>query len=329
MQRECKMQMRRLLLLATVFLGCATHAFAQNWPTRPIKLIVATGPGAATDVIARLLANEVSKTLGSVMFVENIPGASGILAHKAAASAAPDGHTLLFSNTSGLAMNPTTFKTLPYDPTKDFTAVATVADFAPQIVSVHKSVPARNLTELIAYVKANPGKISYGVDATAGAGVFAGRLLNRRAQLDMAEVPYRTASQLVQDAATGRIQVLISSVIAAQPFVQTGDIRQIAVFSGRRFPGLPDLPTADETIPGTILDGWFVVVAPSGTPASIVERVNRAVAEFTNKDETRQRLIALGIATSGTGTPATTGEFVRKEQEKWRSLAMELDVQPQ
>lgn len=135
------MRICRLVLLATVFLVCATQAFAQNWPARPIKLIVATGPGAATDVIARLLANEMSKSLGSVMFVENLPGASGILAHKAAAAAEPDGHTLLFSNTSGLAMNPTTFKALPYDPAKDFTAIATVADFAPQMRTTARFSP--------------------------------------------------------------------------------------------------------------------------------------------------------------------------------------------
>lgn len=328
------MNIRRLLLVAAVFGGLSqivaqAQTAAGNWPARPIKLIVPTGPGAGTDVIARVMAAELSKAIGGSMYVENMPGASGLPAHQAAATADPDGYTLLFSNTSGLAINPTTFKKLPYDPEKSFAMIALVADFAPQIVSVHKSMPVQNLAELIKYVKANPGKVSYGVDATAGAGVFTGRLLNRRAQLDMAEVPYRNAAQLVQDAATGRVEVLVSSIIAAQPFVQTGDLRQIAVSSGKRFPGQPDLATIAETVPGAVLDGWFVLAAPAATPQPIVERLNKAVKDFLNGADIQQRLIALGLATSGTDTPEKTAAFIRQEQQTWRNLANEIDVQQQ
>lgn len=328
------MKFRQLILAAALFSGLSqTPVLAQSstgsWPARPIKLIVPTGPGAGTDVIARVMATEVSKAIGGSVYVENMPGASGLLAHQAAATSDPDGYTLLFSNTSGLAINPTTFKKLPYDPEKSFVMIALVADFAPQIVSVHKSVPAQNLGELIKYVKANPGKVSYGVDATAGAGVFTGRLLNRRAQLDMAEVPYRNAAQLVQDAATGRVEVLVSSIIAAQPFVQTGDLRQIAVSSGKRFPGLPDLQTVAETIPGAVLDGWFVLAAPAGTPEPIVARLNTAVKDFLGGADIQQRLIALGLATNGTDTPAKTAEFIRQEQQTWRNLAKEIDIPQQ
>src|SRR5215207_8030821 len=142
---------------------------AQGWPSRPIKLIVPTGPGAATDVMARLMAESVTRGLGQPVVVENLPGASGLVAHQTAARAPADGYTFLFSNTSGLAINPVSFKSIPYDPVRDFTPVATVVDFGPQILSVNADLPVKTVAELIAYAKANPGKLSYAVDVTAGA----------------------------------------------------------------------------------------------------------------------------------------------------------------
>jgi tripartite-type tricarboxylate transporter receptor subunit TctC len=304
-------------------------ACAQNWPDKPIKLIVPTGAGAATDVMARLLANEVSKKISGSIYIENVAGGSGLPAHQAAARAEPDGYTFLFSNTSGLALNPVSFKQLPYDPAKDFSAVAMVVDLAPQMVSVHKDVPAKTLPELITYVKANPGKVSYGVDATAGGAVFFGKLLNRRAGLDMAEVPYRTAAQMVQDAAAARLPVLISSMTVAQPFVDTGELRQIALFSSRRFPDLPNLPTVSETLPGAAHDGFFVVVAPAKTPAPIIDRMNGAIGEVLKGEDIQKRLLQIGLATSGTGSPKQTSDFLDKERQGWRDLAKELGVEPQ
>ena len=181
----------------------AGAADAQSWPSRPIKLIVPTGPGAATDVIARLMADSVTRGLGQPVVVENQAGASGLVAHQTAARAAPDGYTFLFTNTSGLATNLVTFKSLPYDPAKDFTPVAMMVDFGPQMLSVNVDLPVQTVAELIDYAKANPGKLSYAVDVTAGAAPVAARLLNKRADLGMVEVPYRSAAQMVQDVASG------------------------------------------------------------------------------------------------------------------------------
>src|ERR1700731_5322220 len=166
-------------------------ANAETWPSRPIKLIVPTGAGAATDVMARLVADGVSRTLGQAIFVENMPGASGILAHETAARAAPDGYTFLFTNTSGLAINLISFKQLPYDPTKDFTAVATVCNQGPQMISVNAELPVKTLSDLIAYAKANRGKLSIAFDTTAGAAAFGAKLFNRRPDLGLVEVPYQ------------------------------------------------------------------------------------------------------------------------------------------
>ncbi len=323
--------MKRVLcvLLCYGVLLPAANAGEGMWPTRPIKLIVPTGPGAATDVMARMLSDGVSRRLGHSMVVENLPGASGILAHQAAARAAPDGYTFLFTNTSGMAINLISFKQLPYDPTRDFTAVAMVCSQAPQMVSVNTQLPVQSLTQLIAHAKANRGKLSMAFDTTAGAAAFAAKLFNRRADLGLVEVPYRSAAQMTQDVASGVNQVMMSSIAAARSIVEAGQVRRIAITSARRFRGLPDLPTVSEILPGVVLEGFFAVVGPAGMPPEIIARLNREIAEYLKGAEIQQRLIAFGLDTDGAGTPDDTAQSIRELQEHWRALAKELDVQPQ
>src|SRR5579862_9680723 len=200
--------------LCCVAIFAAGQASAETWPSRPIKLIVPTGAGAATDVMARLLADGVSRTLGQPMFVENVPGASG------------------------MAINLISFKQLPYDPTRDFAAVALVCNLAPQMLSVNADLPVTSTGELIAYAKANPGKLSIAFDNTAGAAAFAAKLFNKRAGLGLIEVPYRSAGQLTQDVASGVNQVMMSSITAALAVMQSGKVRPLAIASERRFPSL-------------------------------------------------------------------------------------------
>lgn len=316
-------------LLLTLAASADAQAQAQTWPNRPIKLVVPTGPGAATDVMARLLADGVSRGLGQTVVVENLPGASGILAHQTVVRAAADGYTFLFTNTSGMAINLISFKQLPYDPLRDFTPVASVCSQGPQMVSVNSNVPAHTVPELIAYAKANRGKLSIAFDVTAGAAVVAARLFNRRADLGMIEVPYRSAAQMAQDAASGVNPVLMSSIAAANAVVQAGKVRPLAVTSAARFPGLPDLPALNETLPGVVVDGWFGVVAPAGTPPDIVARVNREIGEFLRRPEIQQRLISFGLATSGAGTPEGAGQIIREMQQYWRELGRELGIERQ
>jgi tripartite-type tricarboxylate transporter receptor subunit TctC len=296
---------------------------------RPIRLIVPTGPGAATDVMARLLADGVSRGLAQTMVVENLPGASGILAHQAVARAAPDGYTFLLTNTSGMAINPVSFKRLSYDPARDFTAVAMVCNLGPQMLTVNAGLPVDTLPAFIVYAKANRGKLSLAYDTTAGAAGFAAKLLNKRADLGLAEVPYRSAAQMGQDIASGVTQAMISSIVAANPFIQAGKLRRIAITSQTRFPGLPDLASVSETLPGVVMNGFFAVVAPVGTSAAIVAQVNREIGTFLKGPEIQQRLLSLGLSTDGAGTPESTGQYIRREQAEWRELAKELDVQPQ
>jgi tripartite-type tricarboxylate transporter receptor subunit TctC len=279
--------------------------------------------------MARLLADAVSRSLGQSLVVENMPGASGILAHQAVARAAPDGHTILFTNTSGMAINLISFKQLPYDPTRDFTAVAMVCSQGPQMLSVNAEVPIKTLPELMAYAKANRGKLSMAYDTTAGAAAYAAKLFNKRADLDLVEVSYRSAAQMIQDVASGVNQVMMSSVAAAQSMVDAGKVRRVAITSTTRFRGLPDLPAINETLPGVVVDGFFAVVAPAGTPPDIVARLNREIGEYLKGSEIQQRLISFGLATEGAGTPDSTAQFIREEQGHWRAVAKELNVQPQ
>jgi tripartite-type tricarboxylate transporter receptor subunit TctC len=316
-------------LVCVLAVDVNAQTWSSPWPSRPFKLIVPTGPGAATDVMARMLADGVSRKLDQPMVVENMPGASGIVAHQTVARAAPDGYTFLFTNTSGLAINLISFKQLPYDPTKDFTAVATVCNQGPQMISVNAELPVKTLSDLIAYAKANRGKLSIAFDTTAGAAAFGAKLFNRRADLGLVEVPYRSAAQMTQDVASGVNQVMMSSVAAAQSVVDAGKVRRIAITSKTRFRGLPELPAVSETLPGIAVDGFFAIVAPAGTPADIVARLNREITEYLKSPEVQQRLISFGLATEGAGTPESTAQFIRNEQEHWRALAQELDVEPQ
>jgi tripartite-type tricarboxylate transporter receptor subunit TctC len=306
-----------------------TEGSAQTWPSRSVKLMVPTGPGAATDLMARLLADGVSRTLGQPMVVENMPGASGILAHQFVARAPADGHTFLFTNTSGMAINLISFKQLPYDPTRDFSPVAMVCNLGPQMLSVTAALPVSTVNELIAYAKSNAGRLSIAFDNTAGAAAFAAKLFNKRAGLGLIEVPYRSAAQLTQDVASGVTQVMMSSIAAANAVVQAGKVRRLAVTSAKRFPGLPDVPSLQETVPGLVMDGFFAIVAPAGTPAEIIARLNRETAAFLAGSDIQQRLLSFGLATEGAGTPESTAHMIRQVQDEWRALGKELEVQPQ
>ena len=319
------------------FLACvvalaalAPTATAQSsWPTRPIRMIVPTGAGTATDIMARMLANGIGGDLGAPLVVENLPGASGLLAHQAAARATADGHTILFTATSGMAVNPIQFKALPYDPARDFVAVAMVCNLGPQMLSVNAELPVKSVPEFFAYARANRGKLSIAFDNTAGAAPFAAKLLNRRAELGLVEVPYRATAQMTQDAASGVVQVLMSSIAAARAMVEAGKLRRLAVTSPARFPALPDLPAVSEFAPGVAVNGWFVVVAPTGTPADAIARLNRAIGAYLKGPEIRERLYTFGLATDGAGTPESTAAFIRADQAHWRELAKELEVEPQ
>ena len=326
--------MRRWLLLTLLLLEAASvevraQPTSPPWPNRPVRLIVPQGPGAGTDVIARLIADGVSQKLGQPVVVENLPAASGILAHQTAAHAAPDGATFLFSTVSGLAINPVTIRSLPYDPARDFTPVAMVVDFAPQMLSVNAELPVKSVPEFIAYAKANAGKLSYAVDVSVTAAAVSARLFNKRAGLDMTEVPYRSAAQMATDVGSGRIQVTVSSLAASGAMIQAGKVSPLGWFGSKRFSYQPDVPTVSETVPGVVVDAWFIIVAPVGTPANAVKRMNQEINDYLKGAGIGARFARVGLGVSGTGTPESLAQFISSEQDRWRALAKELNIEPQ
>lgn len=306
-----------------------TGSSAQEWPARPIRLIVPTGPGLGADVLARLMSERISRQLGQQMFVENIPGAAGMIGGQAAARSAPDGYTFYFGLAAALSSNLFLFKSVPYDPERDFTPVAMISESGPFVISAHPDLSFKTLGDVIAYAKANPGKLSYGIDASSGYQAVVGQLLAKRAGIDLVQVPYRATAQVIQDTAAGTIPLMISSVTPVEGFAQSGKLRRIAITSAQRFPGLEDLPTVAETLPGFRIDGWLAVVAPAGTPEPIVARLNKEIDAFVREPETQKRLTALGFMTQSAGTPESIRTFMRAEIESWRALVKELNIQPQ
>jgi tripartite-type tricarboxylate transporter receptor subunit TctC len=292
-------------------------------------LIVSTGPGLATDIMARLMAEGLSRQLGQQVFVENVPGAAGMIGAGAAARAAPDGYTFFFGPASALSSNMYLYKSVPYEPSRDFVPVAMVCDSAPFALSIQATLPIDTVPALIAHAKAKPGTLSYAVDTSSGYAVVIGQLLGKRGGIDWVQVPYKSTPQMLQDTSAGVTQLMISSVGAVQGMVTAGKLRMVALSSERRFPGLDSVPTMAETFPGFRIEGWFAVVAPIGTPAPIVDRLNREIDTFLRSPDLPPKLLTLGLATSGAGTPRSTGEFLRAEQERWKNLVTELDIQPQ
>ena len=222
------------MALCCAIVAIAARPRRDSWPSRPIKLIVPTGPGAATDVMARLVADGASRTLGQPIFVENMPGASGILAHEAAARAAPDGYTLLFTNSSGMAINLISFKKLPYDPTRDFTAVSLVCNLAPQMLSVNADLPVKR--PRIDRLRQGPsGQALHRLRQHRRRGRVRGQAVQQARRLGLIEVPYRSAAQMAQDVASGVNQVMMTSIVAANGVVQAGKVRRLAITSGGVF----------------------------------------------------------------------------------------------
>ena len=322
--------LRRLMVLVLFAASVQAHAqtAAQTWPVRPIKVIVSQAAGGAPDIICRLVTDRLSRALGQQVLVENRPGSGNVVGAQAAARSAPDGYTFFFATAAALVTNPYTFKSLPYDPARDFAPVAMIAK-GPFFVMAHPSVPAKNLAELVAYDKANPGKLAFATDGPRNFSGILAAWLNKLAGTQILAVPYATMPQGVQDTVAGRTQLAVLAVPAAAPFIKRGDLRPLGVSFARRIPGYEDVPTIAETFPGFEFIGWFSLVAPAGTPREIVQRMNLEVDRILKDPEVAQRLANLGFYTEGAETPEGLGEFVRAELAKWARIVKEIGIQPE
>jgi tripartite-type tricarboxylate transporter receptor subunit TctC len=318
--------MKRLLLFFLVVLSAS--AFGQDWPARPVRFIVSQAPGTSPDITARFLADRLSKLWGQQVIVENRPGGQNVPGAQAAARAAPDGYNFFYATTAAIVSNPVTFKSLPYDPVKDFVPVAMIAK-SPMVVAVNKEVAAKTLAELVAMDKAQPGRLAA---ANEGPRTFSGmmsQMLNQSSGMRLLQVPYNGVAPAIQDTIAGRTQVLLVSSAALLPFIKRGELRPLAVSAGKRVRGLEEVPTLSETYPGFEYVGWFALLAPTGTPAGVVHKANRDIDRVLGDPEFAQRLFDLGLVNEGAGTPESLNDFLRAERERWAKLAREIGLQPE
>ena len=304
------------LALALMLLG---QAHAQTaWPAKPIRLIVGFAAGGSTDVTARIIAQALSDRLGQPVVVENRGGAGGNIGADAVAKADPDGYTLLMATSSTFAANPNLYKTLPFDVQKDFAPI-TVTAFIPNLLVVNPSVPANNVADFIAYLKANPDKLNF---ASAGNGTsqhLSGELFDSLAGVRMTHVAYRGGAPAVTDLLGGQVQVIFAPLVEVIQQVRAEKLKALGITTAKRSPLLPDVPTILESLPGYEVALWNGLLAPAKTPPDIIDRINRATIEALRSPEVKAKLAEQGSEPVG-NTPAEFKAFIESELVKWRRL---------
>jgi tripartite-type tricarboxylate transporter receptor subunit TctC len=291
-------------------------ALAQaRYPAKPIQMLVGFPPGQSSDNAARMVAKHLSDALKQSVYVENKPGAAAIIGHQVLKAAAPDGYTIGYSSTGPLAINPTLYKKLPYDPQTDFEPII-VLGVAPMFFITHKNMPVSNLKEAIAYIKANPGKVEYGSGGSGLAVHITTELLKREAGLDMMHVPYRGAVQMVTDLIAGRVQFAFEVASAILPFAESGQVKLLGVASLERSFAAPHVPTLHEQgLTGFESSAWGALLAPKGTPKDIIKILNEA-ANGPKSKEYLEYYARNGQEWKG-GTPEDCAAFIKREREKW------------
>jgi len=294
-------------------------AFAANYPTRPVRWVVAFPAGGANDIVARLIGQSLSVRLGQNFIIENKAGAGGNIGTQAALNASPDGYTLLFVAPHN-AINATLYKKLNFDYMHDFEPVASI-DVVPNVMDVSLSVPANTVPEFIAYAKANPGKINMGSGGVGSSPHVAGELFKMMTGIDMVHVPYRGVALATTDLLAGRVQVLFDTLPASIANIRAGKVRALAVTTKTRSEALPDVPAMTEFVPGYEATSFHGIAAPKGTPPEIIEKLNSAVNASLADSKVKSRLADLGGMVL-TGTPASFGQFMAGEIDKWGKVVM-------
>jgi len=311
------------LLLA---LGIAAGAAAQDYPGKPIRMIVPYPPAGGTDIVARIVNEPLGTLLGQPIIVDNKGGAAGNLGTELAAKSPPDGYTVLFTLSSH-TINPKLYGKLPFDVEKDFLAVS-LAAYIPQIVVVNPAVPITSIPELVAYAKAHPGKLNYASVGIGSPGHIAGELLKLKTGIDMVHVTYKVGGPAVTDTLGGQVQVLIVSIPAAFQFVKAGRLRAIAVASDKRSIAAPEIPTIAEQGVDCIVNSWYGALVPAKTPPAVVARLNAAMVKALATQETKDKLFAQG-AEAASSTPAEFEALIRDELKKWEYVIREAKITPE
>jgi tripartite-type tricarboxylate transporter receptor subunit TctC len=323
------MNFARLLKATTVaFLVClaaGADAFAQNYPERPVKVIVPTPPGGPVDVIARITANYLQNALGKAFVVENRAGAGNTIGSKDAAEAAPDGYTLLYSSSSGLVIAPLLHPDAGYDPIKSFDPIALVGQSS-NILVVNPAVPANSVAELVAYAKANPGKVNF---SSGGIGVLPhliGEMFKARAGIDIVHVPYKGGGPSITDVIAGNVQMTFEGTSVLLPLIEAGKLRGLAVTTAKRIPQLPNVPTMEESgFPGFVTAAWTGLIAPAHTPQPVITKLNAAINDGLKTPELQSALARLSNEPLG-GSPADFTAVIKSDLDKWTPIVKALGL---
>ena len=310
-------------LAASLAAALAPVAFAQPaYPTKPILIVVPFPPGGTTDILARAAAQKMTEAWKEQAVVDNRPGAGGNIGAELVARSPADGYTLLMGTVGTHAINASLYAKMPYDHVKDFAPVILVAA-VPNVLVVHPSVPATTVAELIAYAKANPGKLNF---ASSGSGTsihLAGELFKVMAGVQMTHVPYKGSAPAIADLLGGQVQLMFDNLPSALPQIRAGKLRALAVTSSQRAAALPDVPTiAESGLPGYEASSWFGLLAPAGTPADIVAKINGEVARWLASPEAKEKLLAQGANAAG-GTPEDFARHIATETAKWQKVVRE------
>jgi tripartite-type tricarboxylate transporter receptor subunit TctC len=315
--------MRRIALMLVLALATAglmpASVAAQTYPTKPIKLIVPFASGGPSDVIGRIIGQQVGIILGQNLVVENRGGAGGSIGARSAALAEPDGYTLMFANTSTLAINPAVYAHLDYDPAKAFVPVALIGTTS-NVLVVNPSLPVKSVAELIAYGKAHPGRLSYSSPGVGTPPHMIAELFKLRTGLDVTHVPYKSGGSSTQDVVGGQVALTFENPAVALPLVMAGSLRALAVTSEARNPLIPDVPTLSETIPGFVSVSFTGMVAPTGVAPAVIAKLNAAVNESLKAAAVQTTLAKLSVDVKP-GTVKDFAAFLAEEREKWFTVA--------
>jgi tripartite-type tricarboxylate transporter receptor subunit TctC len=322
MQAAWKCVALALAIAATCSVGASR---ADDYPSRPIRIIVPYAPGGGADTVARIVARRVSDTIGQPIVIENRTGAGSILGTDAVAKAEPDGYTLLLGQSGPISINPAVYKDLRYDPVKDFAPV-TMTTAYPYILVVNAKLPARSLQEFVALAKSQPGAMNYGTTGIGAANHLVAELFNGKAGLKMTHIPYRGTALAVGDLVAGQVTMVFGDPISVLPHMQSGSLRALAVTSLQRSAVAPEVPTVAESgFPGFDALAWHGILAPAKTPPAIVKKLNSEIVSALKHPETQALLVKQAMQTVG-NTPEEFAAFIRNDIAVWKAVAAEADV---
>jgi len=314
--------------LSAAFLIAPLATVAQTYPSKPIRMIAPFPPGGTTDVVCRIVAQQLGDGLGKQIIVDNRPGASGTIGHELAARSTPDGYTLLLTAKAALIVNPLLYKHLGYDPVRDFAPISLIASAGPVLV-VNPAVPATSVQELIALAKAKPGQLNFGSGGKGTTSHIIGEVFKSITGTNMVHVPYKGGVLAITDLVAGHIQLSFSDMVPAVPQIKAGRLRALAVTTPQRSPTIPEVPTmAEAGIKKSFPQQWWAVAAPTGTPAPIVKRINAVIAQMVERPELKQRFAELGVFPART-TPERMLELIRIEAPEMKKYLEIAGVQPE